>query len=61
MKGKLGCIKQGAFADLLLLNANPLEDVTILNKPKEHLRAVIKDGRCVQSRVDGLRVEIPLE
>lgn len=61
MEGKLGCIKVGAFADLLLLESNPLDDVRILNRPKEYLKAVIKDGRCVHSLVDGLRVEIPLE
>jgi predicted amidohydrolase YtcJ len=59
-EGKLGVIKQGAFADFLLLSGNPLEDVGILNKPGKYLRAVVKDGRCVRSRVDGLKVEISL-
>ena len=61
MEGKLGCLKKGAFADLLLLDANPLENVTVLNRPKTHLKAVIKDGRCVVSFVKGLPVEIPLQ
>jgi imidazolonepropionase-like amidohydrolase len=60
MEGKIGCIKEGAFADLLLLSANPLEDVTILNKPKEFVKGIVKDGRVVSSRVEGLRVEISL-
>jgi imidazolonepropionase-like amidohydrolase len=59
-EGKLGIIKQGAFSDFLLLGANPLEDVGILNKPNEYLKAVVKDGRCVRSSVKGLRVEVPL-
>ena len=59
MEGKLGCIKQGAFADILLLDRNPLEDVGVFGDPK-NLRAIIKDGRCVLSRVDGLKVEISL-
>ena len=58
---KLGCIKQGAFADLLLLGANPLEDIGIMNKPHRYLKAVIKDGRCVKSSVKGLSVEISLD
>ncbi|CAD6566169.1 MAG: hypothetical protein TREMPRED_002296 [Tremellales sp. Tagirdzhanova-0007] len=45
MEGKVGCLKKGAFADLLLLDANPLEDIKILNRPKTHLKAVVKDGR----------------
>ncbi|ORY25064.1 amidohydrolase [Naematelia encephala] len=60
MKDKLGCIKEGAFADFLLLDANPLEDIKILNRPDTHLKAVVKDGRCVRSTVAGLEVEIPL-
>lgn len=60
MEGKVGVVQKGAFADVLLLSANPLEDVTILNKPKEFLKAIIKDGRCVHSKVSGLEVEVPL-
>ncbi|RSH93547.1 hypothetical protein EHS25_007905 [Saitozyma podzolica] len=60
MSGKIGCITPGAFADLLFLSCNPLEDVTILNQPDKYLRGIVKDGRCVHSKVDGLRVEIPL-
>jgi cytosine/adenosine deaminase-related metal-dependent hydrolase len=60
MSGKIGTITPGAFADLLFLSANPLEDVTILNQPNTHLQAIIKDGRVVSSKIDGLRVEVPL-
>jgi len=61
MVGKLGCIKSAAFADFLLLGANPLEDIGIMNKPHQYLKAVIKDGRCVKSKVKGLSVEISLD
>lgn len=60
MEGKVGTIQPDAFADLLLLSANPLEDVGILNRPREYLQAIIKDGRCVKSNVAGLMVEVPL-
>ncbi|KAI2486837.1 Amidohydrolase [Pyrenophora tritici-repentis] len=46
----LGQIKEGFAADLLVLNANPLEDITILAQPEKHLLAVIKDGRVCMSR-----------
>ncbi|KAJ3716367.1 hypothetical protein C8R42DRAFT_588271 [Lentinula raphanica] len=43
----LGTIKPEAYADLLILNANPLEDVTVLDCPETHLLAVIKEGRVI--------------
>jgi imidazolonepropionase-like amidohydrolase len=53
---KLGQIQQGFFADLLVLNANPLEDITVLDKPDKHLLATVKDGRVVASRWSKLDV-----
>ncbi|KAH7314243.1 amidohydrolase [Rhexocercosporidium sp. MPI-PUGE-AT-0058] len=46
----LGQVKRGFAADLLVLNANPLEDITVLARPEEHLLTVIKDGRICMSR-----------
>ncbi|KAL7907810.1 hypothetical protein GGI35DRAFT_470332 [Trichoderma velutinum] len=46
----LGQIKDGFAADLLVLNANPLEDITILDEPEKHILAVLKNGRVYKSR-----------
>ncbi|KAI0333010.1 hypothetical protein GY45DRAFT_1359935 [Cubamyces sp. BRFM 1775] len=54
---KLGSIAEGCYADLLVLDANPLEDVTVLDYPEKHLYAVIQGGRVVSSRLDGLSQE----
>jgi imidazolonepropionase-like amidohydrolase len=43
----LGRIERGAIADLLLLDADPLPDITVLTRPDRHLRAVVQDGRTV--------------
>jgi len=43
-RGKLGVIREGALADLLLVNGNPLEDVSILANPEENIQLIIKDG-----------------
>lgn len=43
--GKLGVIEEGAFADILLINGNPLEDISILTKPEENLLLIMKDGK----------------
>ncbi|KAH6957748.1 amidohydrolase-like protein [Ilyonectria sp. MPI-CAGE-AT-0026] len=53
----LGQILPGFAADLLILDANPLEDITVLDGPHEHLLATIKDGRVVASRWSELAVE----
>jgi imidazolonepropionase-like amidohydrolase len=43
--GKLGCIRTGAAADLLLVNGNPLEDISILARNGDGLAAIVKDGK----------------
>ena len=45
MSNSIGQVKEGFFADLIVLNKNPIEDISILTKPNKHLKLVIKDGR----------------
>ena len=45
MEGKLGCLKAGAFADLLLVDGNPLKDLTVLQGQGKHLAVIMKGGR----------------
>ncbi|KAH7011089.1 hypothetical protein EDB80DRAFT_571036 [Ilyonectria destructans] len=40
----LGQIKPGFAADILILNANPLKDITIFERGEQHVLAVIKGG-----------------
>ena len=46
LEGELGEISPGKLADVLILDADPLADITVLQGGK-HLTAVIKDGRRV--------------
>jgi imidazolonepropionase-like amidohydrolase len=46
----LGQIKPRFAADMLVLNENPFENITIFDDPDKHLLAVIKDGRVFHSR-----------
>jgi imidazolonepropionase-like amidohydrolase len=41
--GELGVVKAGALADLLLVDGDPLADITILQN-REALRLIMKDG-----------------
>lgn len=54
----LGRIEPGFSADMLVLNANPLEDITVLDKPTEHLLLVMKEGRVHCSRWGQVAVEV---
>lgn len=56
-EGKLGCLKEGAIADMIILDKNPLEDITILDHGGEGMNSVIKDGRVVSSSISGLEVD----
>jgi imidazolonepropionase-like amidohydrolase len=51
MEGKLGVVAPGAFADLLVVDGNPLEDIGILADPATHLHLVMKDGQVHLDRV----------
>jgi len=42
--GKVGVIEQGALADVLLVDGDPLKDVSILTKPERNLAVIMKDG-----------------
>ena len=46
LEGELGEIKAGKLADLLILDADPLADIRVLQGDK-HLTSMIKDGRPV--------------
>lgn len=49
---RLGVIEPGALADLIVVDGNPLEDLSLLARPREVLKAVIRDGRFVIDRLD---------
>ena len=45
MEGKLGTIKAGAFADLLLVNGNPLKNLGLMQNQGRDLSMIMKAGR----------------
>ncbi len=47
--GKLGVIEEGAYADILLISGNPLEDISILTNPEENLLLIMKDGKIYKN------------
>lgn len=43
--GKLGVIEEGALADLLVVDGNPLDDIRLMEDPHKNFVAIMKDGR----------------
>ena len=43
-KGTLGTIAEGAYADLLIVEGNPLADLGVLMNPQKNLKVIMKDG-----------------
>ena len=46
--GKLGVVEQGALADLLLVDGNPLEDIKLVASP-DNFAVVMKDGNIYKN------------
>ena len=42
--GKLGVVEEGALADLLLVDGDPLKDLSILETPDRTLVVIMKNG-----------------
>ena len=48
-EGPIGVIKEGAYADMLLVDGNPLEDVSVLAEYDENIKLIMKDGKIYKS------------
>ena len=43
--GKLGVVEEGALADLLLVDGNPLENINLVADPEKNFVIIMKDGK----------------
>jgi imidazolonepropionase-like amidohydrolase len=51
MEGKLGTLRPGAFADLLVLDGDPLDDLAVFQDQGAHIAAIMKGGQFYRSRL----------
>jgi len=51
MEGKIGVIREGALADLIVVEGDPLEDVTVLARPGTTVKLVMKEGMICRNRL----------
>src|SRR5215468_8897164 len=47
--GKLGVVEEGALADLLLIDGNPLENINLIADPAKNFKVIMKDGRVYKN------------
>lgn len=51
MEDEIGTLAPGAYADLLIVDGNPLEDITVLERHDECLSAIMKGGVFYKNRL----------
>jgi imidazolonepropionase-like amidohydrolase len=49
--GKLGVVEEGALADLLLVNGNPLENIQLIEDPENNFLVIVKNGVVYKNRL----------
>ena len=47
--GKLGVIEEGAFADLLVIDGNPIDDIALVANPDKNFMVIMKDGKIYKN------------
>jgi len=47
--GKLGVIEEGALADLVLVDGNPVEDIKLIADPARNFIVIMKDGKVYKN------------
>ena len=58
-KGRLGAIAQGARADLLVVEGDPLADLSVLMDPQKHLKFIMKDGVVYKNELPAVALRSP--
>jgi imidazolonepropionase-like amidohydrolase len=47
--GKLGVVEEGALADILLVDGNPLDDIALIQNPAKNIVVVMKNGKIYKN------------
>jgi imidazolonepropionase-like amidohydrolase len=47
--GKLGVVEEGALADLLLVDGNPVENIGLISDPARNFVVIMKDGKIFKN------------
>jgi imidazolonepropionase-like amidohydrolase len=47
--GKLGVVEQGALADVLLVDGDPIANIKLIEDPAKNFVVIIKDGKIFKN------------
>jgi imidazolonepropionase-like amidohydrolase len=47
--GKLGVVEQGALADLVMVDGNPVENINLIADPAKNFKVIMKDGHVYKN------------
>ena len=50
--GKLGVVEEGALADLLVVDGNPLEKLDLVGDPSRNFKVIMKDGKIFKNTLN---------
>ena len=48
MEGQIGVVAPGAFADLIVVDGDPIRDLSLLTRQGAHLPLIVKGGEVVK-------------
>ncbi len=51
-EGPLGVVKEGAYADLIIVDGNPLENLELVGDPGKNFVLIMKDGRVYKNTIE---------
>lgn len=49
--GKLGLVEENAFADLLLVDGDPIADINLIEDPGKNFLVIVKDGKVYKNHL----------
>ena len=49
--GKLGVVEEGALADLLLVDGDPLKNIKLIADPAKNFVVIMKDGKVYKNLI----------
>lgn len=59
-EGNLGELTEGSYADLIIINGNPMKEFDLLNNPEENFLLIMKDGKVYKNSLNDMKFDTTL-